>query len=73
MTSDRALLDTNVLVYAMDPNDKRHAACYALLERTGAPASGLCLAPACSRSSTAWSRIRRRFRRLARSQTRLTP
>jgi len=45
MTSDRALLDTNVLVFAMDPEDERHAACYALLERAIEPASGLCVAP----------------------------
>jgi toxin-antitoxin system PIN domain toxin len=45
MTSERALVDTNVLVFAMDPEDERHAACYALLERTAAPDSGLCVAP----------------------------
>ncbi len=37
MTSERALIDTNVLVYAMDPQDERHPACEALLERTGDP------------------------------------
>ncbi len=45
MMSERALLDTNVLVYAVDPQDERHAACFALVERTRDPACGLCVAP----------------------------
>lgn len=43
--SERALLDTNVLVYAMYPEDERHAACFELVEQTQERDCGLCVAP----------------------------
>lgn len=43
--SERALLDTNVLVYAMHPEDERHKACFELVDATRDPSSELCIAP----------------------------
>lgn len=45
MSADRALLDTNVLIYALDPTSTFHPACHALLERTKTAGAGLCIAP----------------------------
>lgn len=45
MPADRALLDTNVLIYALDPTSTLYPACDALLERTKTAGAGLCIAP----------------------------
>jgi len=45
MSADRALLDTNILIYALDPTCTFYPACDALLERTKTADAGLCVAP----------------------------
>jgi predicted nucleic acid-binding protein len=45
MSADRALLDTNILIYALDPTSAYYPACGALLERTKAAGADLCVAP----------------------------
>lgn len=45
MSADRALLDTNILIYALDPTSSFHPPCDALLERTKTAGAGLCVAP----------------------------
>jgi len=45
MSADRALLDTNILIHALDPTSNCYPACDALVERTKAADSGLCIAP----------------------------
>jgi predicted nucleic acid-binding protein len=44
-SADPALLDTNVLVYAVFPAMPNHAASRALVDRAKAPAADLCVAP----------------------------
>jgi predicted nucleic acid-binding protein len=43
--ADPALLDTNVLVYAVFPAMPDHAASRALVDRAKGPAANLCVAP----------------------------
>ncbi|MFQ5745560.1 MAG: type II toxin-antitoxin system VapC family toxin [Acidobacteriota bacterium] len=45
MSADRALLDTNILIYALDPTSEFHAASHALLKRIDTAGAGLCIAP----------------------------
>jgi predicted nucleic acid-binding protein len=45
MSADRALLDTHILIYALDPTSEFYAASDALLERTKTAGAGLCIAP----------------------------
>jgi predicted nucleic acid-binding protein len=45
MSAERALLDTNVLIHALDPTSSFYPACDALLERTRTADAGLCIAP----------------------------
>jgi predicted nucleic acid-binding protein len=45
MSADRALVDTNVLVYAAYPSAAQHAASRALVESAKDPAAGLCVFP----------------------------
>jgi len=45
MSAERALLDTNILIYALDPTSSFYPACDALLERTKTAGAGLCIAP----------------------------
>jgi len=43
--TERALLDTNVLVYALYEQDEHHTASAALLQRAQQPAAAYCLTP----------------------------
>jgi predicted nucleic acid-binding protein len=45
MSADRALVDTNVLVYTVYPSAAQHAASRALVESAKHPAAGLCVLP----------------------------
>jgi len=45
MPADAALLDTNVLIYALDPNSEFHPASRHLLERARGNDAGLCVTP----------------------------
>jgi predicted nucleic acid-binding protein len=45
MSADRALLDTNILIHALDPSSAYYPACDALLARTKVADAGLCVAP----------------------------
>ncbi|MFO0850351.1 MAG: PIN domain-containing protein [Gemmataceae bacterium] len=45
MTTDRAAVDTTVLVYAHFPDSPHYAASVALLEQARVPTAGLCLFP----------------------------
>jgi predicted nucleic acid-binding protein len=45
MSADRALLDTNILIHALDPSSAYYPACDALLGRTKVAGAGLCVAP----------------------------
>ena len=45
MSADRALLDTNVLVYSAFPSAAQHADSRALVESAKDPATGLCVFP----------------------------
>jgi predicted nucleic acid-binding protein len=45
MSADRALLDTNVLVYSAYPSATQHPASRALVESAKDPAAGLCVFP----------------------------
>lgn len=43
--ADRRLLDTNVLVYALDASSPHHAASRAILDLAQSPDAGLCVTP----------------------------
>lgn len=43
--SESLLLDTNVLVYALDASSEHHAASRAVLDRAQSPDAGLCVVP----------------------------
>ena len=44
-SADRALLDTNVLIYAMNEDAEHHGACRALRDRGLTGAASLCITP----------------------------